>query len=171
MNLRKYSVYRNSGVEWLGEVPEHWGQQYGRRLFAQRREPALSTDIQLSATQKHGVIPQQLFMESEDQKVVLALSGLESFKHVEEGDFVISLRSFQGGIEYSEYAGCVSPAYTILRSNYKTCLKYWCFLLKSRVYVDVLQTTVNGIRDGKNISYEQFGSVCLPLPPGVLHNL
>jgi type I restriction enzyme S subunit len=51
-------------------------------------------------------------MELEDQKVVLALSGLGSFKHVEKNDFVISLRSFQGGIERALYSGCVSPAYT-----------------------------------------------------------
>ncbi len=115
MSFPRYPKYKDSGVEWLGEVPEHWDLTQGRRLFSQEREPARSTDAQLSATQKYGVVPQSLFMEMEDQKVTLALSGLDNFKHVEADDFVISLRSFQGGIERSKYRGCVSPAYTVLR--------------------------------------------------------
>ncbi|MBW3654767.1 MAG: restriction endonuclease subunit S, partial [Gemmatimonadetes bacterium] len=99
----------------MGDVPEHWDVQPSRRLFEQRRDSALPSDEQLSATQKYGVVPQRLFMETVDQKVTLALGGTGAFKHVQEHDFVISLRSFQGGIEHSTYSGCVSPAYTVLR--------------------------------------------------------
>ena len=115
MSFPRYPKYKDSGVEWLGQVPEHWNLIQGRRLFSQEREPSKSTDEQLSATQKYGVVPQKLFMEMEDSKVTLALSGIGNFKHVEEDDFVISLRSFQGGIERSKYSGCVSTAYTVLR--------------------------------------------------------
>ncbi|WP_221079315.1 restriction endonuclease subunit S [Alcaligenes faecalis] len=122
-------------------------------------------DEQLSVTQKYGVIPQRLFMEQEDQKVVLALSGLGNFKRVQPDDFVISLRSFQGGIERSRYAGCVSPAYTVLRPNSELVPSFWEYLLKSSKYIAALQTTTDGIRDGKNISYEQFGALCIPIAP------
>ncbi|KVZ97532.1 hypothetical protein WT36_04010 [Burkholderia territorii] len=135
-----------------------------RRLFEQRRDAALPEDEQLSATQKYGVVPQRLFMELEDQKVVLALSGLDNFKHVEPNDFVISLRSFQGGIEHSAYGGCVSPAYTVLRATSKIAPDFWAYLLKSDGYISALQTTTDGIRDGKNISYMQFGALCVPVP-------
>lgn len=78
MSFPRYERYRESGVAWLGEVPEHWHLITGRRLFSERRQPSLASDDQLSATQKYGVIPQTMFMEWEDQKVVLALRGLEA---------------------------------------------------------------------------------------------
>lgn len=163
--MRPYPAYKASGVDWLGEVPEGWEVISSRRLFRQTRDAALEGDEQLSATQKNGVIPQRLFMEQEDQKVVLALAGTGNFKHVEAGDYVISLRSFQGGIEYSAYTGCVSPAYTVLRRNRALEDRYYAYLLKSDSYVSKLQSVTTGIRDGRNISYEQFAFVALPLPP------
>ena len=165
MSLPRYGEYRDSGVAWLGEIPSHWRILQARRLFEQRRDASLPGDEQLSATQKYGVIPQRLFMEQEDQKVVLALSGLENFKRVQPGDLVISLRSFQGGIERSQYQGCVSPAYTVLRPSSELVAGFWEYLLKSSKYIAALQTTTDGIRDGKNISYVQFGALCLPLAP------
>jgi type I restriction enzyme S subunit len=159
MSFPRYPRYKDSGVEWLGEVPEHWDILAGRRLFGQRRDAAEPTDEQLSATQKYGVVPQRLFMEAEDQKVALALNGTGAFKRVEQNDFVISLRSFQGGIEYSAYSGCVSPAYTVLKSNRTVYPLYWAYALKSDGYVSALQSVTDGIRDGKSISYQQFGTV------------
>ena len=156
---------KDSGVEWLGEVPEHWEVLQGGRLFSQQRQPAFPNDKQLAATQKYGVVPQDLFMELEDQKVTLALNGINNFKHVEKDDFVISLRSFQGGIEWSKYIGCVSPAYTVLRSKQLIEAKYWAFVMKSNGFIATLQTVSDGIRDGKNISYDQFSIINFPLPP------
>lgn len=165
MSFPRYAEYKDSGVEWLGEVPGHWDAYPGRRLFMQIREQVNPNDEQLSATQKYGVIPQKLFMEQEDQKVTLALSGLENFKHVEVNDFVISLRSFQGGIERSKYIGCVSPAYTVLRPTLTINGMFFGYLFKSDGYIIALQSVTDGIRDGKNISYEQFGILALPIPP------
>lgn len=164
MSFPHYPKYKDSGVEWLGQVPEQWDVIKSRRLFSQQREEAWANDEQLSATQKYGVVPQMLYMEIEDQKLALALSGLNNFKHVEKGDFVISLRSFQGGIELSKYSGCVSPAYTVLRPSNSTVEQYWAYLLKSHGYIKALQTMTDGIRDGKNISYQQFGQIGVPLP-------
>lgn len=165
MSFPRYRAYKNSGVEWLGEVPKHWGLARARRVFEQKRVQALSTDEQLSATQRYGVVPQRLFMEREEQKVTLALGGTGNFKHVEQGDFVISLRSFQGGIEYSAYSGCVSPAYTVLRARDAVHDRYWAYAFKSAGFIAELQSVTDGIRDGKNVSYEQFGSLTLPLVP------
>jgi len=163
MSFPRYAKYKHSGVEWLGQVPEHWVVVRGRRLFYQKREPAFAHDEQLSATQKYGVVPQKVFMELEDQKVALALSGIDNFKHVEKDDFVISLRSFQGGIERSLHSGCVSPAYTVLRPTQAIHAGFWAYLLKSAGYIESLQTMTDGIRDGKTISYQQFGQIGLPL--------
>jgi type I restriction enzyme S subunit len=164
MSFPRYPEYKDSGVEWLGEIPTHWGTISGRRLFNQKRDPVQDGDEQLSATQKYGVIPQSRYMELEDQKVTLALSGLDNFKHVEVNDFVISLRSFQGGIEHCSYRGCVSPAYTVLRSTKEIYYNYWKYLMKCSEFVATLQSGTDSIREGKSISFEQFGRIELPFP-------
>lgn len=164
MSLPKYPAYKESGVNWLGEIPEHWEIMMARRVFEQRRDSSFAEDEQLTASQKYGVVPQKLFMELEDQSLMLALTGLGNFKHVNQNDFVISLRSFQGGIERSCYSGCVSPAYTVLRAVNSIDPQFWAYLLKSKSYISALQTMTDGIRDGKNISYLQFGALNLPIP-------
>ncbi len=165
MSCPRYKDYEPSGSDWMGDIPSNWDARLARRLFKQIREAALEGDEQLSATQRYGVVPQRLFMELEDQKVMLALAGLGNFKHVEQDDFVISLRSFQGGIEHSAYSGCVSPAYTVLRARNAISPSYFAYTLKCSLFVSALQTATDGIRDGKNISYDQFGGILLPLPP------
>jgi type I restriction enzyme S subunit len=164
MSFPRYESYKESGVEWLGDVPEHWDVFHGRRLFTNRREVASDSDEQLAASQKYGVIPQTLMMELNDSKVMLALKGTESFRHVEKNDFVISLRSFEGGIEHSNYIGCVSPAYTVLKALKVVEPNFFRYLFKSKTYVSALQSTTDSLRDGKSITYQQFGDIQLVLP-------
>ncbi len=159
-----YPEYRDSGVEWLGEIPRTWQAYTGKRLFSSVRTPALSNDEQLAASQKYGVIPQTLMMQLNDSKVMLALKGTDSFRHVEKNNFVISLRSFEGGIEHSNYQGCVSPAYTVLKSVNDISFSFYRYLLKSEPYISALQASTDSLRDGKSINYEQFGAITLPSP-------
>ena len=164
MSITKYQDYRDSGVEWLGNVPLNWELLGGKRLFYSRRESSLKEDEQLAASQEHGVIPQALMMILNNAKVMLALKGTSTFRHVEAGDFVISLRSFEGGIEYSSYSGCVSPAYTVLASRKLIVREYYRFLFKSGPFVAALQSTTDSLRDGKAISFGQFSEISLPIP-------
>ena len=55
----KYAEYKDSGVEWLGEIPSHWDFFDGKRIFANVRQQALQSDEQLAASQRFGVIPQK----------------------------------------------------------------------------------------------------------------
>ena len=84
---------------------------------------------------------------------------------VERGDFVIHLRSFEGGIEFSRLDGKVSNAYTVLTPGESGDANYWRWLLKSRRYIEALRVTVNQLRDGQSIKYKDFVRVPLPLPP------
>ncbi len=161
---KAYPEYRDSQSKWLGSIPIRWNLLDGKRLFSSQRESALVDDEQLAASQKYGVIPQNLMMELNDAKVMLALKGTSSFRHVDENDFVISLRSFEGGVEHSSYAGCVSPAYTVLRAEKDIVPAYFKYLLKSGPYIAALQASTDSLRDGKSISYEQFGAIPLPYP-------
>ena len=163
MSFPRYAEYKDSGVEWLGVVPSHWECFIGKRLFSSVRQQAYKTDQQLAASQKYGVIPQELMMQLNDSKVMLALKGTDSFRHVDKNNFVISLRSFEGGIEHSDFEGCVSPAYTVLSPNAEIYPKFFKYLFKSSPFIAALQSTTDSLRDGKSISYEQFGLVVLPL--------
>ena len=165
MQFKQYPSYKNSGVEWLGDVPEHWYIFKSNKIFKQSNVRSYESDEQLTASQKYGVIPQSLYMKKEESKVVLALSGIDNFKHVDKNDFVISLRSFQGGIELCFYDGCVSPAYTVLKPNKVINYSFWSYLFKSTIYISVLNTAVDGIREGKTISYTNFGKIYINIPP------
>ncbi|MBK2297345.1 restriction endonuclease subunit S [Francisella philomiragia] len=162
---KAYPSYKDSGVEWLGDVPSEWDILYGKNLFSTERNQSLKKDEQLAVTQKYGVIPQTLFMKLENQKVVLALKGTSGFRRVKKNDYVISLRSFQGGIEYSIYDGCVSPAYTVLRNKSEIDFNYYARLFKCAPYITALQSSTDSLREGKSITFEQFGSIYIPLPP------
>lgn len=164
MNLNSDANRSPSRMMWIDEIPKDWDQIRGKRVFRQVRTPKKPDDEQLSATQKYGVVPQNQFMEQEGSRVVLALSGIDNFRHVDKDDFVISLRSFQGGIERCHYDGCVSPAYTILKKSREISEDFFGYLLKCDWFVAALQVGITGIREGKNVSYEEFGDIILPFP-------
>lgn len=115
----------------------------------------------LSSTQDKGIVPRSQV----DIDIKYNENSLSTYKKVCEGDFVISLRSFQGGIEYSNYAGIVSPAYTVLRAIVKIDAGYYKQFFKSSNYIKRLNVAVYGIRDGKQISYDDFGQIKIPVPP------
>ena len=110
---------KKSGTSWLNEIPENWNMLPSKRLFFLRKDKAKPEDEQLTASQKYGVVPQQWFMEQEGRRVTVVFTGEDILKHVEKGDFVISMRSFQGGIEYSNYSGKISSAYVMLIPNHE----------------------------------------------------
>lgn len=163
--MKRYPKYKDSGVPWLGQVPEHWEVKRLKRVFFETREKALQGDEQLAATQKYGVVSQAQFMKDQDQKLVLALKGTENFKHVEKDDFVISLRAFEGGIERSSQPGCVSPAYTVIRSKGSATPAFAARLLKTPEFISQISMTYDGIREGKAIKFKDAGPVPLPIPP------
>jgi type I restriction enzyme S subunit len=159
--LNPNAPMKESGVEWLGDVPEHWEVIQSRRLFFQRKERARPDDEQLTASQKHGVIFQKEYMELENQRVVQVITGSEILKHVEPNDFVISMRSFQGGLEWCKYAGSVSSAYIGLIAIKHVVPEFFAYLFKSNPYIQALQSTSNLVRDGQALRFENFSQVNL----------
>ncbi len=156
---------KDSGVAWLGEVPEHWEVVQSRRLFAQRKERAKEGDEQLTASQKYGIISQKEFMEIEGRRVTQVLTGSEILKHVEPNDFVISMRSFQGGLEYCGVSGCMSSAYIALIPLKHINARFFTYLFKSKPYIQALQSTSNLVRDGQALRFENFSLVDLVIVP------
>ena len=138
-----------------------WMEQFGGSLFDQisdrNPEPGLPV---LAITQEHGAIPRHLI----DYHVSVTEKSIESYKVVQVGDFIISLRSFQGGIEFSQYHGICSPAYVVLRRRGEGSDGYFRHYLKTDRFIQILIKNIEGLRDGKMISYKQFSELRLPVP-------
>ena len=158
--MRTYDTYKDSGISWLGQIPSHWESRKFKFTFSERKQKGFPDEPLLAATQSHGVIPKDLY----ETRTMVATKGLETLKLVEKGDFVISLRSFQGGIEYAYYRGIISPAYTVLTPT-AISANYFKYLGKCQSFIALLKSSVTGIREGQNIDYIKLRENLLPLPP------
>ncbi|WP_198403139.1 restriction endonuclease subunit S [Faecalibacterium prausnitzii] len=156
---------KDSGVEWIKELPSDWGIIPSKYLFKNSDTKKINGDEQLTASQQHGIITQKYYTELTGSKVVLANKGLDDWKHVEPFDFIISLRSFQGGLEMSETTGCITWHYIVLKPCRQIYSYYYKWLFKSEIYIRALQRTCNFIRDGQDLRYSNFVQVPLFEPP------
>lgn len=153
---------KDSGIEWIGEIPEGWRTINPKALFTQRKDKAQKGERQLTSSQQYGILYQDDYMELTGSKVVTVEKDFDILKHVEAGDFVISMRSFQGGLEYSTKSGAISSAYVMLVPNLELVYPhFYRWLLKSSVYIDALQRTTNMVRDGQAMRYSNFAQVRL----------
>lgn len=152
--------------QWLESLPAGWKVIPAKAAFAERRQRSKPFDVHLTPSQKYGVLPQIDYMQITGTKVVLNLEGQDNMKHVEADDFIIHLRSFQGGIERSKNSGKVSMAYTVLTPRTDQIMPgYFHWLLKADAYIQELRSTTDQLRDGQSIKYSTFSKIPLPLPP------
>ena len=152
-------------IGWVKELPSDWDIIPSKFLFKNSDTKKLNGDEQLTASQQHGIITQKYYTELTGSKVVLANKGLDDWKHVEPFDFIISLRSFQGGLEMSETTGCITWHYIVLKPYHQIYSYYYKWLFKSEIYIRALQRTCNFIRDGQDLRYSNFIQVPLFEPP------
>lgn len=148
-------------MDWFGSVPSRWEQRKIKYLFSERVQKGHPNEPLLVASQNMGVVPKDVY----GNRTVEATKDLHLLKLVEIGDFVISLRSFQGGIEYAYNRGIISPAYTIMIPLSDITAGYFRFLAKSARFIELLKNMVTGIREGQNINYEKLKNERIPLPP------
>jgi type I restriction enzyme S subunit len=152
---------KESGVNWCPKIPIHWDIVSSKYLFRNSDVRRYEGDKLLTSSQSFGIISQAEYMDRTGMKIVLANQGLEKWKHVVPNDFIISLRSFQGGLEMSEITGCITWHYVVLKANRKICYRYYKWLFKSTQYINALQGTCNFIRDGQDLRYSNFIQVPL----------
>lgn len=157
---------RESGIEWASLIPSEWENVNPKALFSQRKEKAAPGERQLTSSQKYGIVYQDDYMELTGSRVVVVQKDFDILKHVEAGDFIISMRSFQGGLEYSTKTGSISSAYVMLVPNLNLVYpRFYRWLLKSEVYIRALQRTSNMVRDGQAMRYSNFAQVRLYTVP------
>lgn len=164
--MKSNTQMKESGSTWLKNIPYHWEMLYPKSLFVQRKDKARPNDRQLTSSQQHGIIDQEEYMNLTGSRVVVVEKDFNILKHVETGDFVISMRSFQGGIEYSTISGCISSAYVMLKPISERVYEgYYRWLLKSSLYINAIRSTSNLVRDGQAMRYANFIQIWLPCPP------
>jgi type I restriction enzyme S subunit len=144
-----------------GNAFAEWEVKNGGEIFESISNKNHSSDLPILAiSQEHGAVPREMI----NYQISVTERSVESYKVVDEGDFIISLRSFQGGIEYSKYKGICSPAYVILRNTAPINKEFFKYYFKTDYYIQRLCEKLEGIRDGKMISYKYFSEIELPYP-------
>jgi type I restriction enzyme S subunit len=159
--LEPYPEYKESGLLWAQRVPSHWHFRRTKVLFGERVQKGFPNEPLLAATQSKGVVKKTDYGE----RTVTASKDFHLLKLVEPGDFVISLRSFQGGLEIAHCRGIISPAYTVLKPRDEARRAYFKQFFKSPDFIDSMTLFVTGIREGQNIDYERLSRAYLPMPP------
>ena len=131
-----------------------WEQRKAKELFVSAADKGYPELPVLSATQDRGMIRR----DENSINIFHDKKNEAGYKRVLPGQFVIHLRSFQGGFAHSAIEGITSPAYTVFGFSEpeKHDSEYWKYVFTSKSFIQRLVTVTYGIRDGRSISYEEF---------------
>ncbi|SHE71230.1 type I restriction enzyme, S subunit [Bacteroides faecichinchillae] len=140
------------------------GNEYSyRQIFeiVNERNKQLEYSNILSASQEKGMVNR----EDLNLDIQFERSNINTYKVVRKGDYIIHLRSFQGGYAFSEKTGVCSPAYTILRPNDLLEFRYLSYYFTSQKFIKSLIIVTYGIRDGRSINVEEWLDMKTVIPP------
>jgi type I restriction enzyme S subunit len=163
--LQKYSAYRNSGVEWLGEIPEHWEiKRLGSLLkpISEKNKPELPL---LSITREKGVIQRNI--EDEDENHNYIPDDLSGYKVLRKGQFGMNkMKAWQGSYGISKFTGIVSPAYYVFDFYYEVDPDYFNTAIRSKKYISFFGSASDGVRIGQwDLSKTRMKQIPFILPP------
>jgi type I restriction enzyme S subunit len=163
MSFPRYERYRDSGVEWLGEVPEHWEVRRNLGVFHERKECNQPGAELLSVTVSQGIIHQSEITAKKDS----SNDDKSKYKVVKVGDLAYNkMRAWQGAIGISGYDGIVSPAYVVLSPRHRRLSKYFHYLYRTPQFITEANRLSYGLCDDMNsLRYEHFKTSYSPIPP------
>ncbi|MCC5847039.1 MAG: restriction endonuclease subunit S [Verrucomicrobia bacterium] len=161
--LPTYDTYKDSGVEWLGRVPAHWGVKRNLGVFDERNERGRPDDELISVTIDRGVIPQTEITTKKDS----SNEDKSKYKVLKKGDLVYNkMRAWQGALGISPYDGIVSPAYIVLRPKNPNLAKYFHYLYRTPQFITEANRLSYGLcGDMNSLRYEHFKGSYSPIPP------
>ena len=139
-----------------------WEQRKADYIFKSVTDKGYPELPVLSASQELGMV----YRDQNGIDIQHDKKNETSYKRVLPGQFVIHLRSFQGGFAYSEIEGITSPAYTVMsfKNSSEQYGLFWKHVFKSEIFIKRLETITYGIRDGRSISFSDFKSLLLQYP-------
>lgn len=143
MSLPRYESYKDSEIEWLGEVPEHWNAKPLWTLFRRTKRTGHEGEQLLSVYRDFGVIPKA----SRDDNNNKPSDDLEPYQLVQSGDLVINkMKAWQGSVAISEHQGIVSPAYFVYEATHTEVARFLHYLMRSLRYIVGYLSLSKGIR-------------------------
>lgn len=153
-----------SGVDWLGDIPEHWETIKLRQIlhpFSEKNHPELPL---LSVVREQGVIIRDI--EDKESNHNFIPDDLSGYKMVKKGQFAMNkMKAWQGSYGISDYTGIVSPAYFIFDIDFDN-LEYFHFAIRSKVYVNFFAQASDGIRVGQwDLSMSKMKEIPFIVPP------
>lgn len=168
MRLKQYPEYKESGLPWVEQIPEHWKVLPNRAIFEERNTKGMDGEDLLSVTIKRGVIRQKELIESSSKKDS-SNEDKSKYKLVLEGDLPYNkMRMWQGAVGISKYRGVVSPAYIILKPRGNACPDYFHYLLRTTEYTRESHRYSYGICDDQlSLRFKDFKVIKSIVPPFV----
>ena len=164
VSLPRYENYKDSGIEWLGAIPENWEILRNFSVFQERKEVNKPDMELLSVTIEKGIIKQSEITTKKDS----SNEDKSKYKVVYQGDLAYNkMRMWQGAIGFSEYDGIVSPAYIILNITKKDKFypKYFHYLYRTPLFIKEANRHSYGLCDDMNsLRYEHFKTIYSPVP-------
>lgn len=154
--------YKDSGIKWIGQIPEDWNIERLKCLFSERNERDCKGRTLLSVSQYFGIRPKS---ETDLADSHIAES-YDDYKVVYEGDFVMNIMlAWNGSYAVSDYDGMVSPAYCVFKFRKDFCKKYFHYLLRTDGYPSAFKTMSRGVIDSRLRLYpEQFYTFPVIIP-------
>lgn len=155
---------KDSGVEWLGAVPEHWEVKPLRWFFRFVKRQDCEHYPVLSVYRDYGV----LLKSSRDDNFNKTPDDLSKYQTVEPGDLVVNkMKAWQGSLGISELVGITSPDYAVFAPQKNMGSLYLNYLLRCKLLPDVYRSISNGIRPSQwRIEPDKLMALRVPLPPG-----
>ena len=165
-NLKPYPIYKDSGVQWLGDVPKHWVVLPNRALFQEVKERDHPEEPMLSVTITKGIIQQRELL-SDSSKKDSSNQDKSAYKLVRPGDIAYNkMRAWQGAVGVSDYQGIVSPAYVVERPREGSSSRYLHYLLRTPAFAKEAERWSYGITsDMWSLRPEHFKMIYGCLPP------
>lgn len=161
--IAKYPIYKDSGLDWLGDTPAHWEKQPNIALFRERIERGFQGSDLLSVTIERGIILQEELETKKD----ISNEDKSNYKRVCVGDLAYNkMRMWQGAVGYSDFEGIVSPAYVILAPRVNLNPKYFHYLFRTQAYTNESYRNSYGIHDDQlSLRYKDFKRMYSVVPP------
>ena len=163
MEFKQYPSYKNSGVEWLGDVPEHWNTKPTKYCFKLITDKAIenNSEVLLSVYTDIGVKPRSELEERGNKA-----STTDGYWIVKKGDIIVNkLLAWMGAIGLSNYSGVTSPAYDILRIKYNYTPEYYNYLFRNGDMFTEFKRYSRGLMDMRlRLYFSEFGNIKLPVP-------
>ncbi len=162
----RYNRYKDSGIDGIGDIPDHWEVQRNFALFRESKQ-AGRADLPVLSVSIHSGVSREQLSDEDNVRSIIKIEDRTAYKCVAPGDIAYNMmRAWQGGIGRVHVDGMVSPAYVVAKPNKGVCSSYLERQFRSPAYVSAMDAASKGITDfRKRLYWENFRSLGTILPP------